>query len=89
MKGGLPTWFAVPGGVRGLHRAIATAKSRYTKVARPATAKATVSSTTKFSMINFEKSHTTSRPNLAHAGPLRIQVSDLTGTCTKFSSSTK
>jgi hypothetical protein len=58
MKGGLPTWFAVPGGVRGLHRAIATAKSRYTKVARPATAKATVSSTTKFSMINFEKSHT-------------------------------
>ena len=38
MKGGLPTWFAVPGGVRGLHRAIATAKSRYTKVARPATA---------------------------------------------------
>ena len=58
MKGGLPTWFAGPGGVRGLHRAIATAKSRYTKVARPATAKATVSSTTKFSMINFEKSHT-------------------------------
>ena len=52
MKGGLPTWFAGPGGVRGLHRAIATAKSRYTKVARPATAKATVSSTTKFSMIN-------------------------------------
>ena len=44
MKGGLPTWFAVPGGVRGLHRAIATAKSRYTKVARPATAKATVGS---------------------------------------------